>query len=740
MCIRDSILSIIIWAIVFNTYGRLPAEGSIVGHTVPWYDWANRLGVTGLLAIFGFVYLLSTRRNLLQYAPLILLVLVSLLIGRFFHKYNYYMEDRVTFFIMIPCTIMASYVVIKIFYFLKNRLNGFRYILLGFFLLLIIIPGFLPYLLVNESVDLGYWLAEHGSNSKLTNSEIDSFNFLRLNTPPNCSVLTLTLRSQRLLSYAGLSRLQVYVNRDPSIVLSPRSFAALLYSLRETQLGYIFMTSEDEAILNRSYYAGFLGGHLLEYLPVAFRNDKVTIYKLPVFSPPSDSSKIAFVLRRTLNWNDIFSLSALALSKVNYSIVLDNDPLKWRFSTLILVYDKELNENNINDYLKWVSVGGHLIVIDASNSSTEFGSLFPSSLQGMTKADGILGQKGSITFPIALEVPIFNFNATRMKFLANYTLDNKSVAPYAITEDFGRGSITYLIMSPYFLALKGASNGEKKDLFVNIGSLIEVLDFLNRTLERWDIYFPQFDYLKLPINFTGKVIITTNSLLFSLSKIDKIMLLNEINSINASTSNFTIYNVKYNGGVKFKIECPAAFLKEESLPFYSRIEVRGPFNLTVEVPREAYLKLVINNYTKDITNTNITFIVVDNRSEIITRTPAIDVYGRAYFYRARIFRNHYKMPLFYDDGTKPFEVKGRTSFNIIHSDNGIIFIRNFSLAGNWSYPEQTKPSLTEMDIPWSRVLLSPCHLLLLLACFYFLLRLSGIKIRVKIYIRKLQKL
>jgi hypothetical protein len=95
------------------------------------------------------------------------------------------------------------------------------------------------------------------------------------------------------------------------------------------------------------------------------------------------------------------------------------------------------------------------------------------------------------------------------------------------------------------------------------------------------------------------------------------------------------------------------------------------------------------------------------------RDPILFVQGGAYFDRARIYINHYKLPLFYDDGANPFVVNGTVSFKTEYSDSGITLMENFTFNGTGKQLFPSASSFNEMDIPWSKVLISPLNFLLL---------------------------
>jgi hypothetical protein len=1011
--------SFIILSGVYKTYNRLPTQM----HKVPWYAWPNRLGICGLIALLGVIYLIHKSKNIKEYSFFILLVPVSFMIARVLHVYPFYLEDRITFFLMIPTVILTSYVLLEFNRTLRRHLKTIgKNILFGFVLSIVLIMGFLPPLFIEEAIDFNYW-TQPVAGEKLSALELGAFNFLRLNTPPSCSVLTVTARSKYLLSYAGLSEVQTYVNRNPYLIFNPLLPETTLYSLMKSQVKYVYLTSADKKELEQnSGYSAF--ANLLKYLPISFQNKGATIYELPDFSIPTNSStalvtsnvnigyfkdifdetydkycrfcsvlnagdtitvktnnqrknhdfelpvninpneypyvtirwktdgtKLYFyllssdnvyytLLGRSTSWqtttinlnhfydvvrkktvsvepneqiisilfrdfeldskysidylqfvgfpnNDavsgFFPLSTAALSQIEYSTVLEDDPARFHYSTLILTHDlniwSETVEQDFQRYLQWTDQGGRLIVLESlgayppyeyrnltksdyirwrdenfttgwiisggsatldgnsvtvqtndeninhdffspminvsvggypyivvrwktdgsrlysyphsaqSNfryitlgASTEwttstinlkniydcvlknftsfeddeqidkllfrsftgnatysidyvefykeyplpmypvFANMLSIYTEGTLEADGVESQTGGLNFPSVIRVPVISSSDTNTKIIANYTMNNKPVSPYAITKKIGKGEVIYLAVSPYFSVIDNSTGDIKRDFFRDIGSLLNVLNLeLNKNIVKRTNYFPQFDYIKEPVNLTGKVSVDTDYIQLPKLDVNCIKILSndgKMETINLNNS--TIEKIEYTYPVKFGISASEVSLSAISLGRYLNIEIVGDFNLTLEIPKNSTVKMSIRNSTTLLDRTfqeSTVQVGIKNNyygTPVLLGTPTIVTEGNAFFNKARIYRNHYKMPLFYNDGSESFEVVGNVTFKIEYSDNCISFVDNFTFNGKWFCPiaEQKKPQFTEMDIPWFGVLTSPLHMLL----------------------------
>jgi len=728
-------LSLIIWSEVYEAYNRLPTQN----HTVPWYAWPNRLGICGLIALLGTIYLIHKNKNVKEYSFFILLVPVSFAISRVLHVYPFYQEDRLTFFIMIPTVMLASYVLLKFGQTLREHIrSNIKNVIFGSVLSMILVSGFLPSLLAFEAIDYNYW----SSGEKLSNSELDALNFLRLNTPPNGSVLTLTERSNQLLSYAGLFPVQTYVNRDPSIIFTLSFHETAIYSLMKSQLKYVYLTPADEMKLEQNLsYSGFVRDYLLKYLPIPIQNEEVTIYEIPDFSVPTNSSTALVTSNLNTGYfkdsaGNFFPLIMLALGEIEYSTVLEDDPVRLHYSTLILTHDLDLwsetEERDFQRYLQWINQGGRLIVLDSLGACSSSLHEYPLSIypgfadllsiytEGTSVADGVESQISSLNFPSIITMPVIHSSDINTKNIANYTLNNKSVSPYALTKKIGKGEVIYLAVSPYFCKLENSTGAIARKLFRDMGSLINTLDLrLSKNTIKRTNYFPQFDYIKGPVNLIGEVIADTDYI--HLPRLNanyiKIFSRNEKEE-TIDLNNSIIEKVEYTYPIKFRINASEIRLSGISMGRYLNLEIIGDFNLTMEIPKNSTVEMSMWRGTillnEAFQESTIQLNIKNNKTSVSVKNPKIITEGETYFNRARIYRNYYRMPLFYNDGTNPFEVSGRTTFEIEYSDNGISFVDNFAFNGKWFYPatEEKQPLFNEMDIPWFSVFTSPFHTLL----------------------------
>ena len=183
-------------------------------------------------------------------------------------------------------------------------------------------------------------------------------------------------------------------------------------------------------------------------------------------------------------------------------------------------------------------------------------------------------------------------------------------------------------------------------------------------------------------------------------------------------------------------------LDEIGLGKYVNLRITGHFNLTIRIPENRNVQITLLNNTSLFNQTfqNATVQINlrnDREACVLLKSPTVTVDGDAFFHRARLYRNYYKKPLFYDDGTDPFKVIGTAKFKIAYSDGGLAFLEKFSFSGKGfrtRTPELAKPFFTEGEILWVNVLISRSHLLLVVTTFILAMRYFTSK-RLKIVIR-----
>jgi len=255
-------------------------------------------------------------------------------------------------------------------------------------------------------------------------------------------------------------------------------------------------------------------------------------------------------------------------------------------------------------------------------------------------------------------------------------------------------------------------------------------------------HFSQFEFTKDPTKLDGMVSVETDFAQFpSFNSTGSAFVSNDGKINSLSFTNFSIGSFEHSSPPKLTIDASVMRLKCSGTGNYLDVEITGDFNLTIVTGKGGFCNISILQGQKLLNETfqgsNIKLAVKNNSSLAISvKDPTINVAdGTIYFGSARIYRNHYQMPLFYDDGSTPFEIVGNASFKIKCSDNGVNFIDNFTFSGKGFNPLSQPQSLfTEMSVPWYPVLTSPLHLLMILglsvviiSCYFYYKKCSRTK-------------
>jgi hypothetical protein len=370
------LLAFVIWANVqadFNIWQVFGYDGS-----VPWYFYPIRLGVVGFAALGGVLYwLLSKKWNLfVQLFPFFVWALITIVVT------PYYLEYRLVKQFYIPiCAIAGLAIVNAASWASKSSLtvalvdsgervaksipkipsihiNGKYLVAVGLIVIIIASIGsnLLSIRAVKDSdpsvISVLPW------RSPFTEEELMALTWLRVNINPVTDTVLYLPDGRNLRSeveaiggaWAGLSR-----QFAPFFEVSRADdFFDLCYKMH---VNYLYLNWKDRIILDSDpKYANSFVKQLLNYLPVAFNNSKVTIFKFPSFAPPLKSSSTALVLPSTT-----LPVTTVSLTNLSYAVVDENDPSKFNYNTLILPNYPSSEE--LGNYTDWISQGGHLVTL-----------------------------------------------------------------------------------------------------------------------------------------------------------------------------------------------------------------------------------------------------------------------------------------------------------------------------------------------------------------------------------------
>ena len=369
----------IVWLSVLPTYRTWLTFG--FDGSIPWYFYPLILGVVGLISLSSSLYFLFTGKwhVLKMLSPFYLLAILSIVFT------PYYLDYRMAKHLYLSLSIITGFstaILIESItkgaaemHFLTSvkrvivKING---PLVAGFLLLIIIILSIPstIMFVQSETYLGNQGLETYNGGPaiasvlprrvpLTTEELQALEFIQRNIDPvKDPVLTLPRGSVNQFSEVvdiGGSWI-VQSNRFMPLfeVNQAQEFFNLINKIKPK---YIYLNWLDKQSLqfDSKYSNSFFKG-IMNYLPVAYSNSKVTIYSVPQFSCISSTSEVGVL-------SDVSDqyLNALAFANINYTIVTLSDYRRLGVHTLIV-------QNNpvkavLTELTKWVAEGNRVIVL-----------------------------------------------------------------------------------------------------------------------------------------------------------------------------------------------------------------------------------------------------------------------------------------------------------------------------------------------------------------------------------------
>jgi len=374
---------------VWSTLGFAYFTGStyLVLRLVPWYFYPIRLGILGILTIFGLYYF--NKQYFEKFFIAIMWISIAILI-RFPMLFE---EYRLTKLIIYPLSILSAWVISRTFsrikiIFQENGLslknNIVRCSIAGLLLSSIIIAGISSTLLyINESVyitqnpytPLSFLLTRRSLASE---EKMEAYYFLQSRINPSTeTVISLPgevpILEEEWPELSGLWDARVQLFPDLMELTQPEN---AFKALREIGGKYIYLTTSDLRTLETSskYKNSFLG-YLLTYLNITFKNSETIIYEIPSFCPPDEKASFAVMIPNNLRngctnrymgrrLGYLLPVTLIALSKVSYNTILEEEHSLFNYSTILLTSDI----NNVmiaNRYLQWVKNGGKLVILNS---------------------------------------------------------------------------------------------------------------------------------------------------------------------------------------------------------------------------------------------------------------------------------------------------------------------------------------------------------------------------------------
>ena len=329
---------LITWLYVLPRYNAYVFGGS---NFTPFFVWAIRFGPIGLFSILCLSLYLGDvikDKRLIFFAAIASAGFVMEQLTNYFPVYAAYRFATLTLIGVVP---LAAYFVVKSF----SLLTGKKKIVLTAILLLIMLPGMF-------STSLFYY-SEGQLKPTINNYELAALAFIEKNPPSNSSVITFTSDSEsKLETFTGVNPLQIMQTWD-YLLLNNTDPSTLLYLLGTSNAKYVYLSTSDFEELNSSNSTLRV---LLDYLPVAFQNEDVTIYEVPQIAPPSLKSNLNilnFLTPDTTEFENDPSQSGIALQAIpsilNLNYTISSVPIEENITSFAI---KGLNSSN------WVTTEG----------------------------------------------------------------------------------------------------------------------------------------------------------------------------------------------------------------------------------------------------------------------------------------------------------------------------------------------------------------------------------------------
>jgi hypothetical protein len=325
------ILTLYFWRLNWPTLNVYAVEW------LPWYITILTYGFTPYLIIVALPYVVkkgAPRSLLFMFSWLLavfLLASLSLLNSSFFptpvwgRRWLYFAFyplmgltaiglSAIHFTVPSKKDVLLKFRAVKI----KFSLNELRY-LPPILLIFAISFSFLSYA---YTVELFY----SGTYAKsISDPEAKAYNWILRNTPENAVFLTVTGSSTTQMESLACRKSFGYSDAAISwplqVLFNSRLPDALLYSLKELDVSYIFITPRDTSFLAKNLQDTYLNS-LLNVLPVVYEKDNVTLYAVPKYPMYEDSNYV--LVSPIIDFQNISHVQASLALYDNFSTSLTN--------------------------------------------------------------------------------------------------------------------------------------------------------------------------------------------------------------------------------------------------------------------------------------------------------------------------------------------------------------------------------------------------------------------------------
>lgn len=736
-------------------------SGGALIHVTPWFAYSLRLGVAGILLIASGIYLAIKREFPKVIVFFISLTIFSVILDEVY--VNFYSpaivfsnNDRILYLLFVPVSIVSAWILHKFFSrtvslnsssSLFRKMNG--NFLASLFLVVIIIGGSLSTIISSE-----YWSFTSGPYGFPQDSmpkDTAALSYLQADSSAFSTVITnLNIQAQ----VVTLANMQSLDNNQFDSWFGTTQPELLFTFKKLWNVHYAYLNSSDIKTISNAYPNGYFLNHLLNYLPKStFAGSDISVYRFPQLFPPAGNN-LSIVIPSASDDKLLFSIETFASSGLEYNLRKQEDSFKFNASTIVLPFDptlssstdsvtntQSLSESQIRGYTDWLNRGGHLVVFDNSGNGY-FASMFGLRTTGTAAANGIANQESAISLE--------NINVTKVEFtdlrsivVANYTLNEQPVSPFAVTKAFGEGQVTYVMTKSFYDSMIDTMNETVK---VSLFSKINLTSFFVSTLP---LYPQPTDYQRLwpstmgssaaKVAFSGNIQLNADSFIFEETDIDTLdfksaesVLIeyndsndtNTLEQINYELTNSTLLELNVEGSPTLNITTEEAQIEEnqffpEGLSDLSSVRFGNGFRVQITLDNNSSIRMSVsrNNTVFSIVakGGTITLNTSHKNSSILLRSPKINVTGNSFFERASFHKKTRDIGYF-----SPIEINGAASFEVSLSDNNKIYFSNTNLEGELNSFDADPTGLLNIffsyeswGINWSEAFFSPWNILLI---------------------------
>lgn len=357
-----------------------------------------------------------------------------------------------------------------------------------------------------------------------------------------------------------------------------------------------------------------------------------------------------------------------SLMKINYTSVITSDPTLFTYKTLI-VTDQNLNANQMNDYLNWVSNGGTLVLVAADKTSEFSRYLGITNETEIVTCNSITAENSQpITLP-ELNITKINFNGTTATTtLASFASGHETLSPYAFMATIGQGRLVYLDIISIIDGLKGTQN-----LLVAAewtGNLLKGAGILSGNSSDT----PRGFYVKNngDITMQGVTTITASSIVSDVSRINGLSLYSADNAVlnNNLATSFS------NGTTVVMLVLGNVTISPVDSDNYYKIIITGNATFKFILNNSTSLSLLATTYN---TTTNQPLILQGTNLgtvEFIVRNPAVQTTGNTFFQSLYV-----SFPYDIQSNGDKATFNGNLTFSVLISEKKVILLDNFQLIG-----------------------------------------------------------